>query len=177
MTQADHLVYAESTAPLVVSIRRGQDDDRRFIATSWKESHKDAPKMDRTPWPIYKQTTCKQIDALVDSTGTRLLVATVPDGRIAGWICYSPGKAISTVHWTYTRHTLDGEHLRRRGVMAALIDAAELGKRFAYTFRGPRRRNGGSTTGRGPSLDEPIVEWLRGRGVTAVYVPLVEWLT
>jgi hypothetical protein len=171
MTQADHLLYAEQPCrDLVVSIRSVKPDDLRFVGTSWKESHKDAPGPDRMPWSIYKQTTCKQIDALTDSQGTRILVAAVPDGRIAGWICYSPGKAISTVHWVYTRHKLDADKLRRRGVMTALLEAASLGKRFAYTFRGPRHRRSDTPT------DERIVDWLRSRGVTAVYCPLAEWL-
>lgn len=164
---------AVAESPFTISIRAAIPDDIRFVVTSWKESYKDAPGVDRQPWPVYKQTACKQIDALVDKT--RTLVAVAPDGRIVGWICYSPGRAISTVHWAYTRHKLDEELCRRRGVMAALLDAAELGKRFAYTFRGPRRRSR-SRVGHGPSLDLPIVEWLRTLGITAVHVPLQEWL-
>lgn len=198
MTQADHLVYAESTAPLVVSIRRGQHDDRRFIGQSWKESYKDAPGHRRTPWRMYNQTTAKDIYELLEKPFVELLVAQESGGRIAGWIAFTRGKSISTLHWVFTRSLLHDQTcklawsrqakdpppctctpavLRRRGVMTALLEAADLGKRFAYTFRGPRPHVGGKRGGGGVPMDDVLVAWLRGRGVTAVYVPLVEWLT
>lgn len=159
-----------------LAIRPIAPDDLRYVASSWKESHKDAPDVERLPWPVYKLTTCKQIDALLESRTVRTLAAYAGDGRIIGWIAYTPGKAISTVHWTYTRHKLGEEKCRRRGVMTMLLEAAELGQRFAYTFRGPRRNNGARRGGRGPSLDLELVTQLRDRGVTAVFVPLQEWL-
>lgn len=196
--EADHLVYAEHEPSLVVSIHRGVEDDKRFIARTWKESYKDAPGQRRTPWRIYNQTTAKDIYALLDNPTVQLLAAHEPGGRIVGWLAFTRGKSISTLHWVFTRSLLHDltcklawSHpaidpppctcapieLRRRGVMTALLEHADLGKRFAYTLRGPRVHNGGKRGGSGPPLDEPIVAWLRGRGVTAVYVPLVEWLT
>lgn len=65
--------------------------------------------------------------------------------------------------------------------MTALMDAAELGRRIAYTHKGEQR--GGSYwkthTARKdlpPPLDEVIVDWLRERGATAVYEPVEKWL-
>jgi hypothetical protein len=84
---------------------------------------------------------------------------------------------VSAVHWVHVKHELDGERMRRRGIMTALLDAAELGTRFVYTLRARRDRAtlpDGSTS---KSLDESLVVALRARGVSATHVPLKEWLT
>lgn len=161
---------------LTLSIRDIAPDDLRYIADSWKESHKDSPETERMPWPLYKQTVCKQIDQLLAQSGVRVIAAYEHGGKIVSWLCYSPGKKISAVHWTYTRHALGDAKMRRRGAMSLLLDAADLGPRFVYTFRGPRRNNGSKRKGVGDPLDVAIVAALRGRGITAVYVPLTEWL-
>lgn len=172
--------------PLVMSIRPMAPDDLPYVRAVWKESYKDAPTVDRMPWAMYKATVGKTIDELVGRSDVNLLGGYADNGKVIGWICYSPGRSISTVHWTHTRFKLDDDKCRRRGVMTDLILAADLGKRLAYTFRGPRRRvhHGGKDrspdavrhSGRGDTLDLSLVEWLRSRGVSAAFVPISEWL-
>lgn len=159
-----------------VTIRPMHADDLSYVRSTWKEGHKDAPGAERMRWPVYKLTVGKQIDQVLAEPSTQVLVAYADNGRAIGWLAFTPGRSISTVHWAHTRHELDGEPCRRRGVMTALLDRAGLGKRFAYTFRGARRNNGSRRSGRGDSLDLTIAAWLRGRGVTAVYVPVEEFL-
>lgn len=173
-------------APLL-SLRPLAIEDHRYAAACWRESHKQSSAAYlRTPWSLFKQTIGKQIDDVLAMSSTRTFGAYNPAGKVIGWIAYAPGRSISTVHWTHTRHELDGELCRRRGVMTMLLEAAELGRRFAYTFRGPRRvhHRGGKDRGaaaarssvQGPTLDVVLVDKLRERGVTAVYVPIEEWL-
>lgn len=185
-----------------LAIRPLSPDDHRYAAQSWRESFKQSSaSLQRSPWAMYKATVGTQIAGIVDRCS--LLGAYVPDGRIAGWIAYTPGRSINTVHWVTTRHVLHDptcpravpratadcackpESCRRRGVMAMLLEAAELGRRIAYTHRGPRRvvHHGGKersadaarSSVHGPTADLAIVEWLRGRGVTAVFVDYQEW--
>lgn len=185
-----------------LAIRPLSPDDHRYAATTWRESFKESSSsLQRAPWAMYKATVGKQITGIIDTCS--LLGAYAPDGRVVGWMAYSPGRSVSTVHWVTTRFTLHTpacprsqprsstdctckpEPCRRRGVMTMLFDAAELGKRIAFTHRGPRRvvHHGGKersadaprSSVHGPTADLAIVEWLRGRGVTAVFVPFEEW--
>lgn len=176
--------------PPVLSLRSLAPDDHRYAAATWRESYKESsPQLLRAPWAMYKATVGKQLTELVASSQT--LGAYNDDGRVIGWIAYVPGRTISTVHWCHTRFKLehpDGhdEQCRRRGVMTLLLDAAGLGKRFAYTFRGPRRTihhgskdrspDAPKNTIRGDTLDVALAESLRKRGVTAAYVAYEEWI-
>ena len=176
MTQASHLIDSQlggESLPTLM-IREPAPDDCRFIAQCWRESYKDAPQVERLPWSAYKQIACKTIDSLVDKSTK--LAAYWPDGRCVGFLVYQPGHRISTVHWVYTRFKLDEQKCRRRGVMTMLLDAAELGNRFIFTHRGPRRHVSARRAGKGDSLDVPLCAWLRTRGVSATYVPIEEWL-
>ena len=67
------------------------------------------------------------------------------DGNVLGWIAWTPGR-ISVVHYVYVRH-----EARRAGLAMRLIDAAQLGPRLVYTFRGVKP-NGG------PSLDRVLAD-------------------
>lgn len=174
MNQAVHVTDTRQSGQPDLDIRLASADDHRFIAQCWKESHKDSPQMERLPWPVYKQLAGQTIEKLV--ANERVIAAYWPDGRCVGFLVYSPGHRISTVHWVYTRFKLDEEKCRRRGVMTLLLDAAELGNRFVFTHRGPRRHVSARRAGRGEPLDVVLCEWLRGRGVSATYVPVEEWL-
>lgn len=161
-----------SAAPsLTISIRPMSADDHGYARATWREGMKDAPAYERMPWSLYKQTAGATVAKLV--ADEQLLGAYVPDGRIIGWLCMTPGRTVNTLHWVHTRYELDGERCRRRGVMSALVDAAQLGKRIVYTFHGPRRRR--VEAGRGPTLDVVLVDWLRDRGTVATHIPYQEW--
>lgn len=171
-TERDPASTVDLTAsPTTITIRALSDDDRRYAVTTWLESYKESRVGERMPWAMYKQTVGKEIADILDSA--RVIAAYTPRGRVVGWLAYTPGRSISVVHWAYTRRTLEDQLMRRRGVMSALLDAASLGSRFAYTHRGARRQGGQRR--RGPGLDVAIAEWLAGRGVTAVYVPYADW--
>lgn len=173
-------------AALSIELRHAAPDDLRYVYATWLDEYKySSAGYARAPWAMFKATVGKQVSDLVWSDATRVIAAYVPGGKIAGWLAYVPGRTISTVHFAYTRFHLDGDKLRHRGVMSVLLDAAELGKRFAYTHRGAckRKRRGGTGRGSearysvvGPPCDEPIAEWLRTRGVNAAYVSIEEWL-
>lgn len=159
-----------------MQIRKLDAADRGYALFSWREGAKKAPGLDRLPWGYYKDTLGKTFGALLDEPATVLLGAYTPDNKLLGWLAMTPGKRVHTVHWVHVKHELDGEHLRRRGIMLALLEAAELGPRFIYTLRARRDRAtlpDGSVT---KSLDESIVAALRARGVTATYVNMKEWL-
>lgn len=173
MQQAAEL--AAPTPQFTIAIRSMAIDDHGYVRATWREGMKDSPAYDRMPWPMYKQSAGAQVAGLVDSA--KLVGAYVPDGRIVGWLCMTPGQTIHTVHWVHTRWTLDDEKCRRRGIMTALLDAADLGRRFVYTHRGPRRRHAEIKHGssRGMSIDSMLVEWLGQSGVVATHIPFAEW--
>ena len=165
-------VTSTAAPSLTISIRPMAYEDHGYVRSTWREGMKDAPAYERMPWSIYKQTAGATVAKLVDEA--RLIGAYVPDGRIIGWLCMSPGRSVNTLHWMHTRFDLDGERCRRRGVMSALVEAAQLGKRIVYTFHGPRRRRS-ADDGRGRGLDAVLVDWLRDRGTTATHIHYQEW--
>lgn len=169
---------------LSINIRPITPDDRAYVRATWRESYKESSATYlRMPWPLYKQTVAAKLEAAADNAS--LLGAYVTDGRLAGWLAYTPGRAVDTVHWVYTRHALDGTPCRRRGVMSGLIASAQLGNRIAYTHRGPRpvvhrgrrdRSPDAERSGaRGPTSDLALAEWLRAGGRSVVFVPYEEW--
>ena len=144
-----------------VTVRRAHPDDPRelaYIRSSLSEGYKQSSnRLDKLPWPSFKDLERPRLDALLVRGDTQLFVADL-DGQVAGWIAMSPGRRVDTVHWTHTRW-----RYRKHGVMRQLVDAAQLKPRIVYTLRGARRSH------------EWIVPWLAGRGVTAAYEPLKEW--
>lgn len=140
-------------------IRRAHPDELGYIRSSLSEGVKESSnRLHKLPWPDFKRLERPKLDALLARGDTQLIVADL-DGAVAGWLAYSPGRRVDTVHWTLTRH-----RLRKRGVMRQLIDAAQLKHRIVYTLRGARQSH------------EWIVPWLAGRGVTAAYEPLKAWM-
>lgn len=171
MIEAETAVEIPEPPALTVELRTPTDDaDLGYVRRSWLESYKHAPVMHRLPWPIYKQTAGRTIDLLLGRSDVKLLAAFEPDGKIVGWCAWSPGRAVSTLHWVYVRQLIDEVPMRRRGVATALLDAAELGKVVVYTFHGARRHRGQ------PALDVPLSVWAKTRGVTATYAPVEEFL-
>jgi hypothetical protein len=95
-------------------------------------------------------------------------------GDVVGWLVMTPGKRVQTLHWVHVRQKLsDGMRVQNRRALALdLIAAAKLGNNFVYTLRGPRcRKESGFRT-----TDEMMVAALRGKGVTASYINVKEWL-
>lgn len=146
--------------------------DAGYTRWSFAEGHKGAPQVDSMTWRQYKKYVVPELNRALTWASTEILAAYMGE-TIIGWIAYSRGRRVSTVHWVHVRYQLgdDGECLRRRGVMTALFDAAKLGDRIAYTFKGayPRHRSDGKT------MDERLVPWLQKRGQHAAYVPWEEW--
>jgi hypothetical protein len=158
--------HARAIAPYTIAAT--DEADRPFVRSTWRESHKQSPKCDRMKWPAYKATHGRDIDEILAREDTKTLGAYDAEGRLLGWIAWTPGK-VPTLHYVYTRHDLDGVKLRRLGVATALLEAAQLGKRVAYTHHGSKRQ-------RGEPLDEMLVAWARAQGVTAFYVEAREFL-
>lgn len=159
-----------------MNIRRLDSDDYGYALFTWRESAKKAPGFDRMPWAYYKDAIVPAFARLLDTTASVTLGAYTRDDKLIGWLTMTPGKRVHTVHWVHVKHELDGERMRRRGVMTALLDAADLGSRFIYTLHARRDRARLPDDSTTKSLDETLVAALRARGVTATYVPLKEWL-
>lgn len=159
-----------------VAIVELHPDSRPFALASWRESHKQAPGVDRVPWSYYKREYGMIMKKLLESPGSLALGAYrtdaggTPTSELYGFLIATPGKRIDTLHWIHVRYKNDaGELLRRRGLMMELLNAAELGERFVYTMRA--RREPGHHT-----LDRLLAAKLAERGIAAGYVPLLEWI-
>lgn len=160
-------LVASGAPVLAVRIRHAHRDDpgeMAYLRGSFGEGYKQSSnRLFKLPWPDFKRLERPRLDAVLARGDTQLLVADL-DGAVAGWLAWSPGRRVDTVHWTHTRLRIGkGETLRRRGVMRALVDAAGLKQRLVYTHRGAKRS------------DEWIVPWLARRGVTAAFQSIKEW--
>lgn len=171
----DGCCTCEESPALNLTIRDLANEDKGYAISSWRESHKQAPGVDKIPWSFYKREYGAMISRLVDDPTTSLIGAYVGD-KLAGWLALTYGKRVNTVHWAHTKFALDGQRLRRHGVMTALLDAADAGTPFVYTMRGAKRRITLPDGSKTKSLDEALVAWLRSRGQVATFVPLQEWL-
>lgn len=162
-----------------MNIRKLDEADRQYALFSWRESAKKAPEYDRVPWGYYKDAVVPTFQKLLE-TGV-VLGAYTAEGALVGWLAMTPGKRVHTVHWCHVKHELDDIRMRRRGVMLALLDAADLGERFIYTSRARRltrdeRAKQPQALAHAKTLDELLVAALREKGVAATHISLKEWL-
>lgn len=168
---APHAAPPVALPALAVTIAPATESDLPYCLGSWSESHKLTPGHQRMPWGLYKQHAVPELRSKL--AASTVLVAHA-GGELVGWLAMSRGRRVHACHWVHTRYRVgqDGEPLRRRGVMTALLAAADLGSRFIYTHRGPLPRHGkGKTTS-----DEWITRKLAERGVFATFVPYQEWI-
>lgn len=148
--------------------------DYGYALFTWREGAKKAPGVSRLPWSYFKDTLGYAFEKIINDPSTRLLGAYEND-KLVGWLAMTPGKRVHAVHWVHVKYELDGEKTRRRGVMTALLKAADLGKNFIYTLRA-RRDRAALPDGMSKSLDESLVVALRAKGMSATYVNLKEFL-
>lgn len=158
-----------------VVIRELDDRDKGYALSSWRESHKAAPGCDRVPWSYYKHEWGTKLASIINDRNT-LLIGAYRDDKLHGWLAATEGKRVDTLHWVHVKYELDGVHLRRQGLMLALIDAADLGDSFLYTCKARKDRAPLPDGSMSKTLDESLVAALAGRGVTATYIPLKDWL-
>lgn len=167
---------APNVAPLPaldVIISPVTDRDIGYCLGSWREALMTAPGNRRIPKGAFRRAITPQLTNIINAS--EILCATV-DGVIVGWIAFQRGRFVNACHWVHTRYEdADGAPLRRRGIMSALFDAADLGERFLYTHRGGKPRHPHLEDKR-HTTDEIVRRWLARRGVTAVYVPYQEWI-
>lgn len=168
--------HAPNLAPqaeLEISIAPVPSRDMPYCLGSWRETLKTAPGNQRVPWGMFRRSISPE---LVHVLNTSEVLGAYADGSIVGWIAVSRGRRVNACHWVHTRYeTPAGEPLRRRGIMTALFDAADLGPRFLYTRKGglPRHRTPGVPK---TTSDEIVRRWLSSRGITAVFTPYQEWI-
>lgn len=158
-----------------MNVRKLDQADYGYALFTWREGHHKSPGFCRLPWSYYKDTCVRDFEKLLDDSSSIVLGAYSHEEKLLGWLLATPGKRVHTLHWVHVKHELEGKPMRRRGVMTALLEAANLGSQFAYTLHG-RLLDRADRTGGVKSLDEILVAALRARGVTATYVPLKEWL-
>jgi hypothetical protein len=176
-------------APDRYRIAEGLSDvDRGYVVRTWTDSFHRARENYKRPIGLWKGRQRAAIDRILAMPGTRVLVARHDTARMErdgadlgpaclGWLVCTTGRGWPTVHYAFTRHALDGAEWRRRGVMAELVDAAELGARVVYTHRGEYARGSLRSRQHYPrGLDEEIAAWMRARGKSVAYVPLEEWI-
>lgn len=154
-----------------------REEDYGYCLSSWRESHKASPGVDKLPWSFYKKDFGALFAALINSKDTVKIGAYAShDGPLLGWLVMSPGKRVDVVHWVQVKYELDGERLRRHGIMTALLHAADLGSSFVYTLRARRDRAPLPDGGMSKSLDETLAAALGGKGISATYVELKKWM-
>lgn len=173
-----------------VVIRPPFADERAHILKSWIEDYRYVAGQRNRRWRDYEADKTREFGAILDADATRLLVQALEDDTgasdpmdvILGWICWAPLGGVDLVHWVRTRFRIgpapsgdrhpaapNGELLRRRKTMTALVDAARLKPHVGYTHPGPiPRRN---EPGPRVASDTWLVRWLAGRGITAVPAP------
>lgn len=158
------------------TIRKLDDEDKGYALVSWRESHKSAPGPDRVPWSYYKHEYGSVFSKILNSPESKLLGAYSDEDKLLGWLAMTPGRSVNTLHWVQVKYELDGVKLRRRGLMYALLEAAELGPRFVYTLRARREKAPiGENTSR--TFDEILVHaLLRDKGVVGTHVSLKDWI-
>jgi len=136
-------------AAVDVFIRAACAEDQSYIASTLMHSI-------RTPrgLPMPKRDSNAVVDYLLDAKGVRLLVACNEDGKIVGWLCWSPLTATRLVHYVYVR-----KDWRQRGIAKALMSGAHLDDErssLVYTLKGLS------------------ADWLLDLYPHAVYVPIQE---
>lgn len=163
------------TLDLPYRITPAIEDDKRYVVSTWLTSYHRSPSQYKTRYVgNYNQLVRPTVQRLVDTES--VLTAKTAGDRIVGWLVYTPGRSISTVHYAYTRHHLDDVEWRKRGVLLSLLEAAGVGRRFLYTHKGEFKRGGYDDRRRfARPLDEEIVSALQRRGVVAAYEPYKEW--
>lgn len=160
-------------AELDLEIRPLRLADLGYARWSFAEGHKGSPGVGSMTWRHYKRYIVPLLDRALAWPSTEILAAYLGE-TVVGWLAFARGRRVSTVHWVHVRYQLGdgGPELRRRGVMTMLVDAADLGDRVAYTWKGgyPKHRSDGTT------MDERLLPWLQRRGQHAAYVPWEEWI-
>lgn len=154
-------------------IRPLRDEDRGYALTAWSEAHKTSPGCARAPWFAYKIEYVSMFKKIIDDPTTVMLGAYDGVDQLLGFLVMTPGKRVDTLHWCQVKKKIGDQRVpERRDLFFRLLEAADLGPRFAYTLKGPRCRK--ETGAR--SLDELLVADLRARGITATYVSMKEYL-
>lgn len=175
-------IAADGMVPLVVEeksrgqaavIRRVRVDirpldaaDVGYARAKWRECHHRAPGKRRLPWSVYKLTFGEQIDRLLLREDVLMLGAYDDAGRVRGFVAWTPARNADApwVHYAWVRPGNE-----RQGLALRLLDAAELGRRWWYTFKGVKPKGG-------PPLDEVMVAALAVRGITATHLPANKFL-
>ncbi len=155
---------AEHFCGAIVAIRPASADELPYIRASFSEGYKQSSNaLAKLPWPTFKRDYRPR---LLDAIGSAEVLVAAHDGWVLGWLALSRGRRVDTVHWMATRLKigLQGQPLRRNGIMRQLVNAADLRDRIVYTHRGVKGSH------------EWIAKWLARRGaVSVIYEPYERW--
>lgn len=104
------------TAPLkeLISLRVMNEDDRRFVASSWFESYwKNHGRHLGVTFDIYKPNMDERINRLLDRSHTLVVYAShIPD-EILGYVVFDHER--EAIHWCYVKSAY-----RKEGIATAL---------------------------------------------------------
>lgn len=198
---------AATPAPLPLAFHRVRLDDLPRVRGAFAEGYKNSPGLSRMPWRFYKQHIVPQLHAVLVHPTTELMGAYSHDelyehsGQLCGWLAYSRGRRVDTVHWVSVPYwfpmpstacigcvpAIRGpQHhddrcplaparrtpIRHRGIMTGLFDAASLSERLAYTHKGALHEHRND----GVTMDERLLPWFRARGHQGLaFVRWEEW--
>lgn len=109
------------------TIRPMSADDRPYVLETWRRSMQQKSRKNQRD--VSHSRANRARERLADEH--RVLVASVADGSIIGWICYTPLRSSSVVHYLYVRasfraHTKNHDSRVSRDLMeAAGVDLAK----------------------------------------------------
>lgn len=110
-----------------LALRRSDDGDRAFIASTWVTSYRGAAGVSRD---VYQSEQPRLVDRLLREHGALIVCSERRPSTIHAWACIDG----ATLHYAYT-----ARELRRHGLLRALIVAAlgEYPARVEVTHRLP----------------------------------------
>lgn len=196
---------------LALSITRVRLDDLPRVRNAFAEGHKHAPGCERMPWRFYKRFVVPELAEALAHPDTELLGAYAtpvlgpPVPELCGWIAFTRGRRVDTVHWVSTPFWFPVPHTACTGCEAVVVPPPNVAAQhdmncpLANCNRVSLRRRGIMTAlvdaaglqerlvytfrgakhehrNDGRTMDERLLPWLRARGFRGVeHVPWKDW--
>lgn len=136
-----------------IVIREYEDEDFKFIISSWLQSFKNSKYTGPIPNNLYWDTYSTAIEQLLTREGVVILIACNPikTSQIFGYIVVEENRDLPVLHWVYVKHA----GLRNLGICSALMKYCGIDRdtEFYYTYKSVSASK----------LFSPVGPWPRGR--------------